>query len=230
MSAEEPETEAGAANDETEVIGDTVAGDQSDAQPDHAWSDEDDDADHAEPERHSWSVVTGQAAVLISVGAAVAAITVMVGWLMLHNDRPASPPPAVERNTPSATAQPPSSPPVGATAATTAPSTPTAATGPTMGLPCSGSDYGKLAHDPTGQEIFCHSDPISYGKWEMTPSDVRGVHMLDTMCGPADSGLARSTDGYLIKCELASWAEGIPPISGDTLIWQRYRGMFDPGV
>ena len=72
MSAEEPETvandatEAGAANDATEVIDDdsstrtrNVAGGR--AEYHEAWSDEDDADDNADPERHPWSVVTGHA-------------------------------------------------------------------------------------------------------------------------------------------------------------------------
>jgi hypothetical protein len=119
MSAEEPETEAGAANDATEVVDDdfstrlrNVAGSQAaETQFGEAWSDEDDAADDAESESHPWSVVTDHAAALVSVGAAVAAITVVVGWMMLHKDRPA-PSTAAEKNTSSLTAQPsPNAPP-----------------------------------------------------------------------------------------------------------------------
>ncbi|HTX94017.1 MAG TPA: hypothetical protein VME67_03750 [Mycobacterium sp.] len=128
MSAEEPETEAGAANDATEVVGDdftTRLREKADSQAEtqgQAWSD--DDADDGGPERHPWSVVTGQAAVLISVGAAVAAITVIVGWLMFQKDRPApSPlPPAsmAEKNTsPTAAAAPGPPPPAGSAASPT---------------------------------------------------------------------------------------------------------------
>jgi hypothetical protein len=99
MSAEEPETEAGAANDATEVVDDdfstrlrNVAGSQAETQFGEAWSDEDDAANDAESQSHPWSVVTGHAAALVSVGAAVAAITVVVGWMMLHKDRPAASP------------------------------------------------------------------------------------------------------------------------------------------
>ncbi len=147
-----------------------------------------------------------------------------------------APPPISTAQSPpqpsSATIQAPLPPPTTTTTTTTAPSTPLAAAGAAMGLPCSGSDYGKLAHDPnTGEEIFCHSDPISYGKWEATPSDVKGVYILDTSCAGLQTGgrppLARSTDGYLITCEPASWAG---PLGGSALIWQRYRAMFDPGA
>jgi hypothetical protein len=65
MSAEEPETEAGTANDATEVVDDdfstrlrNVAGSQAETQFGEAWSDEDDAADDAESESHPWSVVT----------------------------------------------------------------------------------------------------------------------------------------------------------------------------
>lgn len=99
MSAQEPETQAGAANDATEIVDDDYLREAASGQ---AWSDADDDADD-EPERHPWSVVTGQAAVLISVGAAVAAITVMVGWLMFQKERsapsPVPPTSMVEKNT-----------------------------------------------------------------------------------------------------------------------------------
>jgi hypothetical protein len=95
MSAEEPETEACAANDATEVVDDdfstrlrNAAGDQVETQ--EAWSDEDDAVDDAESESQPWSVVTGHAAALLSVGAVVAAVIAMLGWMMLHKDRPAA--------------------------------------------------------------------------------------------------------------------------------------------
>jgi type IV secretory pathway VirB10-like protein len=131
MSAEEPETEAGAANDATEVVGDDfttrlgkAASGTADAQPGQAWSDEDEDADDAEQrESHPWSVVTGQAAALISVGAAVAAITVLAGWMMLHKDR-AAPSPApltstAEKNTSPTAAAAPAPAPTGSAASPT---------------------------------------------------------------------------------------------------------------
>jgi hypothetical protein len=115
MSAEEPETEAGAANDATEVVDDdfssrlrNVAGSQADTQ--EAWSDEDDAADDAESESQPWSVVTGHAAALLSVGAAVAAVIAVLGWIMLHKDRPA-PSPAAGKNTSPAAAPAPPPPP-----------------------------------------------------------------------------------------------------------------------
>lgn len=241
MSAEEPETEAGAANDATEVVYDdfsthlrNLAGSRADTQFGEAWSDEDDAADDAESESHPWSVVTGHAAALVSAGAAVAVITGMVGLLWLHNDRPA-PSPAPEKSTSSAAAPappPPSTVTVTATTQTsTHTSTPVAATRPTTGSPCTSHDYAKLAIDGNGQEIFCHSDPMSPGRWELTPSDVTGVYMIGTACEGVQKGdkipLARSIDGYLITCEPASWAG---PPGGSGLMWQRYRGMFDPGV
>lgn len=64
MSGEEPETEAGAANDATEGVDDdfstrlrNVAGSQ--AETPEAWSDEDDAADDAESKSQPSSVVTG---------------------------------------------------------------------------------------------------------------------------------------------------------------------------
>jgi hypothetical protein len=135
MSAEEqPETEAGAANDATEFIGDdfatrlrNVAGSQAETQ--EAWSDEDDAADDAESESQPWSVVTGHAAALVSVGAAVAAVIAVLGWIMLHKDRPA-PPPAAGKNTSSAAA--PAPPPPTVTVQATPPPTVTSIPGPSV--------------------------------------------------------------------------------------------------
>ncbi|MGH3634580.1 MAG: hypothetical protein ACRDTS_10910 [Mycobacterium sp.] len=123
MSAEEPETAAGAANDATEIVDDDRLREAASGQ---AWSDADNDADDDGPESHPWSVVTGQAAVLISVGAAVAAITVMVGWLMFQKDRPApSPVPptsTADKNTsPTAAAAPAASPTTTSSVQTTPP-------------------------------------------------------------------------------------------------------------
>lgn len=117
MSAEEPETEAGAANDATEVVGDDFTtrlrkapGGQADAQPGQAWSEEDEDADDAEQrESHPWSVVTSHAAALLSVGAAVAAVIAVLGWITLHKDRPA-PSPATGQSTSSSAAPAPPPP------------------------------------------------------------------------------------------------------------------------
>ena len=134
MSAEEPETEAGAANDATEagaandateVIDD---GSQAETQFGEAWSDEDDAADDAESESQPWSVVTGHAAALVSVGVAVAAITVVVGWMMLHKDRPA-PSTAAEKNTSPAAAP---APPPTVTVQATPPPTVTSTPGPSV--------------------------------------------------------------------------------------------------
>jgi hypothetical protein len=124
MSAEEPETEAGAANDATEVVDDDRLRDAASGQ---AWSDADDDTHDDGPESHPWSVVTGQAAVLISVGVAVAAITVMVGWLVFHKDRPAPspvPPTSTAARNSSPTAAPAPSPPAGSAAPPTTASPP----------------------------------------------------------------------------------------------------------
>src|SRR5258708_6186234 len=126
MSAEEPETEAGAANDATEVVDDdfstrlrNVAGSQAETQFGGAWSDEDDAADDAESQSQPWSVVTGHAAALVSVGAAVAAVIAVLGWIMLHKDRPAASP-AAEKN-PSPTAAPAPPPPSTVTVQATPP-------------------------------------------------------------------------------------------------------------
>jgi hypothetical protein len=90
MDEEQPDTEASAANDETEVID----GRHADTSR-QAWSDaaQDDDDDEDQPERHPWSAVTGQAATLITAGAAVATVVAVLGWITLHKDRPAPAPP-----------------------------------------------------------------------------------------------------------------------------------------
>lgn len=112
MSAEEPETEAGAANDATEVVDEDRLREAAGGQ---AWSEADDDADDDGPESHPWSVVTGQAAALISAGAAVATITAVLGWIMLHNDRaapsPVPPTSKAEKNTSPTAAAVPAPPP-----------------------------------------------------------------------------------------------------------------------
>ena len=61
------------------------------------------------PRVQPWSVVTGHAAALVSVGAAVAAVIAVLGWIVLHKDRPA-PPPAAGKNTSSAAAPAPPPP------------------------------------------------------------------------------------------------------------------------
>jgi hypothetical protein len=132
MGAEEPETEAGVANDATEVVDDdfstrlrNVAGSQAETQFGAAWSDEDD----AESESQPWSVVTGHAAALLSVGAAVAAVIAVLGWIMLHKDRPA-PSPAAGNNTSPAAA--PAPPPPTVTVQATPPPTVTTTPGPSV--------------------------------------------------------------------------------------------------
>jgi hypothetical protein len=88
MDDEQPATREGAAADETEV----VAKDVETQLGGLAWSD--DDVSVSEPERHPWSVVTGQAAVLVSVGAAVATVTAVLGWMWVdgnHDPRPRAP-------------------------------------------------------------------------------------------------------------------------------------------
>jgi hypothetical protein len=137
MSAEEPETEAGAANDATEVVDDgfstrlrNVAGGKAETQFGEAWSDEDDAADDAESESQPWSVVTGHAAALLSVGAAVAAIIAVLGWMMLHKDRPAPSPAAGKSTSPAAAPAPP--PPPTVTVQATPPPTVASTPGPSV--------------------------------------------------------------------------------------------------
>jgi hypothetical protein len=95
----EPRTEAGAANDATEIVDDDVSASLRRAAGAQAWSEEglavDDTAAaelpavHADaPASQPWSAVTGQAAALVSVGAAVAALIAVLGWFLLHKDRP----------------------------------------------------------------------------------------------------------------------------------------------
>jgi hypothetical protein len=100
-----------------------------------------------------------------------------------------------------------------------------------MGLPCSSNEHGKLAHDSnTDQELFCLADVTGQGSWQVVPSDVAGVHIAGSSCAGQQLGesppLARSTDGYLITCEPASYT-GYP---GSQMIWQRYRAIFQPGT
>jgi len=187
MSAEdEPATEAGAANDETEVVDDEHLRDATGGQ---AWSDAADDTDDDGAESHPWSAVTGQAAVLISVGAAVAAITVMVGWLMFVKDRPAPlpvPTPTAEKSTPfaSAPAPPPTVTVTATTETTTQTSTAIAATGPIMGSPCSWHDHAKLATaQGTGQEIFCHAEESGGRMGSDSVRRNRGPHHVLVMRG-----------------------------------------------
>lgn len=86
MDEEQPETEAAAANDDTEVIDSPQA-----ETPRQAWSDAHDDDDDDRLERHSWHAVTGQAAALITAGAAIAIVVAVLGWITLHKERPAAP-------------------------------------------------------------------------------------------------------------------------------------------
>jgi hypothetical protein len=180
MSAEEPETEAGAANDATEVVDDdfstrlrNVAGSQSETQFGEAWSDEDDAADDAESESHPWSVVTGHAAALLSVGAAVAAVIAVLGWIMLHKDRPAPSLPA-ETNTSSAAAPAPSSQSTSAVTTMTSiqplPSTSSMAATTTSPVNVIPSTWTGVSQSPSGEGtidslpvtlVLDSSDPIS---------------------------------------------------------------------
>ena len=68
--------------------------------------------DDTESESQPWSVVTGHVAALLSVGAAVAAVIAVLGWIMLHKDRPAPFPAAGENTSPAAAPAPPPPPTV----------------------------------------------------------------------------------------------------------------------
>ncbi|WP_156750184.1 hypothetical protein [Mycobacterium sp. E2479] len=250
MSAEEPETaahdatEASASNDATGVIGDdfstrsrNVAGR---AEPlGKAWSDEDDTDDHenddAQPERHSWSVVTGHAAALISVGAAVAAITVVVGVVMFKKDH-ATPPPADNRTAPPgiATTQlspttsiaappsartattPPESAPVSHTALPACYDSASVAEKPsTAGLLCKGhwfenltwSSWGPDAADGAGFEAVKGCTP-SCAEGELTRNRVE-VHFSGPASPPADSGCPADI-GYYTQL-IVAYPTSTPP-------------------
>jgi hypothetical protein len=176
MDEDQSETNAGAANDDTEVVADDftrlrkAAGGKTERR---AWSDADeDDDDDEQPERHPWSVVTGQAAALISAGAAVATVTAVLGWIMLHKDRPApspSPPSATAENTTTPAAAPPPTPPATVTI-TAAPPTnmpspgpappalPTTSTTPGRSVYERGSVYDKAFLDLMAQEGWTCTD------------------------------------------------------------------------
>jgi hypothetical protein len=83
---EQPETAIGPANDETQV----VAKDAETQLGGMAWSED----DSAEPVRHSWESAWGRAAMLVSVGTAVATATAVLGWMVVHGDHDPQPPPA----------------------------------------------------------------------------------------------------------------------------------------
>lgn len=246
MSAEDPETaandatEAGAANDATEVINDdfsrrsrNAVGGQ--AEPlGEAWSDEADSADDTEPERHPWSVVTGHAAALFSVGAAVAAITVVVGVVMFQKDR-ATPPAANETAPPGITttqlfpttsiALPPS-----AGTTTTAPeqapasrtalpscydSTSVAERPSTTGLLCKGhwfenmtwSSWGPDAADGVGFEAVKGCTP-SCAQGELTRNRVE-VHFSGPAPPPTESGCPTEV-GYYTQL-IVAYPTSVPP-------------------
>jgi hypothetical protein len=81
---EQPETAIGSASDETQV----VAKDAETQLGGLAWSED----DSAEPVRHSWESAWGRAAVLVSVGTAVATATAVLGWMVVHRDHDPKPP------------------------------------------------------------------------------------------------------------------------------------------
>lgn len=212
----------------------------------HAWSagatddgDEPDDSDEPDAERQPWVVAAGWAGgilgFLVLCAIAAAGLTVV-----FKDDSPGRAP--TEAKTVAAPATSAAVTPSLSTVIITAPqstvptttqtTTPMAATGPVIGSPCSSVEHGKLsAARGTGQEIFCYGDVNGEGQWQATPSDVVGVHIMYSSCDglPPSHGprLARSTDGYLITCEPASYAD---PRGGSWLMWQPYRAIFDPGT
>jgi hypothetical protein len=100
---DEPPTEVGPANDETQV----VAKDAETQLGGMAWSED----DSAEPVRHSWESAWGRAAMLVSVGTAVATATAVLGWMVVHRDH--DPQPSAHPTSVAATASPvASAPPV----------------------------------------------------------------------------------------------------------------------
>lgn len=264
MSAEEPDTEAndtteaGAANDVTEVVDDdfstrmrNVAGGQAEALGE-AWSNED-DADDAQPETHPWSVVTGHAAALLSVGAAVAAITVVVGVVMLHNGR-GGPSTAAEKPTPQAitttqpwatasiapppfvrtTTPPPEPAPISRTALPACYDGTSVAERPsTAGLLCKGhwlenltwSSWGRDAADGTGIEAVKNCTP-SCAEGELTRIPVE-VHFSGPALAPTDSGCPTEV-GYYTQLVVA-YPTSVPPqfTTGypGAPISEKYNGM-----
>ena len=103
----------------------------------------------------------------------------------------------------------PSPPPISSTVTTTVPPTsvPAAAA---QGLPCDPSDAAKLAYDVnTGKDIVCMNEgPLMHSgspvwEWSETPLSMTGVHATGAPCDPQVDFWSRSTDGYLISCQLA---------------------------
>jgi hypothetical protein len=206
MSAEEPETEAGAANDATEVVDDdfstrlrNVAGGQAETQCGEAWSDED-AADDAESESQPWSVVTGHAAALVSVGAAVAAVIAVLGWIMLHEDRPA-PPPTSGKNTSSAAAPPPPPPP-----------TVTVQTSPVNVIPLSWTGVSRSPNEDGTLDtlpitlVLDRSDPISGVMNLIGPQHTCTFQLSEAMRSSATN---RVVNGY----------NTVGPCGGDNVTW-----------
>jgi hypothetical protein len=201
MSAEEPETESGAANDATEIVADdfstrlrNVAGSQAETQSGEAWSDEDEDEDDADDDAESqnqpWSVVTGHAAALLSVGAAVAAVIAVLGWIVLHKDRPAASPTA-EKNTSA-----------GAAPALAQPSTVTIQATPPPAVPITTStldavpafhtalpacyQHHPVEEKPTTSSTACRMhwyENLSWTSWGPNAADGTGIEQLQN-CTP----------------------------------------------
>lgn len=158
MDERQPDTEASAANDETEVIDGPYA--ETSRQ---AWSDaaQEDDDDEDRPERHPWSAVTGQAAMLITAGAAVATVVAVLGWILLHKDRPVPAPPAPTTSPAAAAPAPSATVTIAAAPPTTnvppaAPPPPTATAG--QNVYERGSAYDKAYLDAMAREGWTCTD------------------------------------------------------------------------
>ncbi|PJE05539.1 hypothetical protein [Mycobacterium sp.] len=210
MEEEQPNTEAGVANDETEIITDTAHAET----PQQAWSDtnQDDEDEFNEPRLHPWSVVTSQAAAFITAGAAIATVIAVLGWIMLHNDHPSpvAPPLPTAQNTTTPQTRPPadtaahSPTPIASTTAPTAMSESQLAPAGS----CNAANAAKLAYDPlTGREVVCvnqglvvDNGPPSW-QWAQPPPMTTGRNTAGAQCDPqAAQIMSRSADGYLIVC------------------------------
>lgn len=141
----------------------TIVPPPTEAAPELAWSDETEAP--AQGSQRTWRITWISTAALILSTAVLAGVVGLIGWVVRPAPTahaPTVPSPStvtVQAAPPISAAQSPPSPPSPTTQAslrpptstpitTTAPSTPLAAAGAAMGLPCSASDHGKLAHDP----------------------------------------------------------------------------------
>jgi serine/threonine protein kinase, bacterial len=177
---------------------------------------------------------------------AVAISLVLVGALIflgikLSRNRESPPTTGTASATPtSAPTLTPQATPPSPTAATTAPSPPSTSSattstlpptstksappGGTVGSPCDASTAAKLAYDPnTGHEIVCVNQQLmssgpAIWTWSEPPPGTTGVHDTGTPCNERLGTMSRSTDGYLISCQLidprlgASWEHYLGPI------------------